>query len=143
MVTNHQQPDPRRDAGGESIRRYFLLGLEVLLNWATRLAGLGDPGRYMALREVDCLERDALGREHSSELPVRGWRTEQHFRIQQQGGGSRFGAQDVQTGMATLHLRHDRHNLSRVRQADVVGKRQHAFKRHGPAIRVQAVKWSR
>jgi hypothetical protein len=45
--------------------------------------------------------------------------------------------------MPTLHLGHDRHNLSRVRQADVVGKHQHAFKRHGPAIRAQALEGSR
>ena len=45
--------------------------------------------------------------------------------------------------MPTLHVGHDWHNLSRVRQPDVVGKRQYAFKRHGTAIRVQALEWSR
>jgi hypothetical protein len=45
--------------------------------------------------------------------------------------------------MATLHLGHDRHNLSRVWEADVVGKHQHAFERHGTAIRAQALEWSR
>ena len=44
--------------------------------------------------------------------------------------------------MATLHVDHYRDDLSWVRQADVAGKRQHVFKHHGAATRVQVLEWS-
>ena len=44
--------------------------------------------------------------------------------------------------MATLHVDHYRDDVSWVRQADVVWKRQHVFERQRAAIRIQMIEGS-
>jgi hypothetical protein len=96
-----------------------------------------------ALGKIDCLERDVFDRENRCELPTCRRRTEDHLCSQHQGSSNSFGVQDAEVRMTTMHADHDGDELSRIRETDVVWKREHLLKSSSASIPIEMIERSR
>jgi len=89
------------------------------------------------------LECDVFEREYRCELPTCRRRTEYHLRSEHQGGGSGFGVQDAEVGVATMHTDHHRDESSRFRETDILGKGEHLLEGASASIPVETLERSR